>query len=590
MKIRLTTKLIVLYIALVILISGGIGGVYISDNLKRIKNECISTTAQFARQAMEQVDLRLKSMDQLSVDIFSDPAFREAIHMLSENKTKGLPADIHSVLNQSYFSKSDIRRVAFYTFDGEYAATGVSTPSIQQVKERADWLRENYASTFNQTNSKVFLPPALDFWNEEGEEVYVISEIRAVKDSRTMQMVGFLEIQQNVMYLDKISHMELNGQPLELVIVLREDGKVFYAGNVRPDFGERIEKIIEKTKYYKPIVETDDTIMAYVSSNNFYCYTVVLLEKKAIWDYQCSVISGSVFIMIVTMIAAVAFGLNTMRLIMRPINQFVTIIEKIDLDDLQKNIDIEPNSKEMGILISAFNNMSARIRASMLRQKKQNEYQTKALFHTLQKEMGAHFLYNSLGSIVDLCESGQNERASEVCYDLSNLLQYASDYMDRDVTLEEEMESVRAYISLMESRYRQRLKFSCEYEKDALLTTLPRLTLQPLLENAIKYSMSEQETVAIQLKIINLDSLVVVIIEDNGCGIQEERRQYIKNKVNALFHDFLGETEYEGEQAGGLGLIGTLARLHIYFGQAFQYELLNNRQGGTSIILYMSKV
>lgn len=590
MKVRLTTKLMLMYMLLLMSIVIGVGGYYVAGNLGRIREESISTTSQFADRIMEQVDLRLKSMDQMAVDLFSDPGFRQAAQQWADGTGEDVEQSIRQILNRLYASKSDIRRVVVYDCDGNYYSSGIADLDQETVRQRAALLMENYAGIFTQVNGKVFLSPQEDIWYSGGEEAQVISEIRPIKDSRTTQIVGFLEIQQNAMYLDSVSAIEINGVKPEIVVIMEETSSVFYSSNLREDFETRKADIIEMTQPYKKIIETDSTIMARASSNNFYCHTVVLLEKSTLRSYQFSMVSGSLYILLATALFSIAFGVFTTRALMRPIDQFVTRISQVDLDNLNEKIDIVPQSKEMQVLVGTFDEMLTRLNDSILRQKQHEDFQTRALFNALQREMGPHFLYNSLSSIADLCESGQNEKACDACFDLSDLLRYASNYEVPDVTLADELENVKCYMSLMQNRYRQRLVFRCETDEQALPAMMPRLTLQPLLENAIKYSIQEQDVVNLQLQTAYVDGLLMISVEDNGKSIEPERQVFIKNKIEEFCDRPPGESGENAVQLGGIGLIGTLTRLRIYYGQSFQYEIRANRMGGTTIILYMDRV
>ena len=111
MKVRLTTKLMLMYMLLLMSIVIGVGGYYVAGNLGRIREESISTTSQFADRIMEQVDLRLKSMDQMAVDLFSDPGFRQAAQQWADGAGEDVEHSIRQILNRLYASKSDIRRV-----------------------------------------------------------------------------------------------------------------------------------------------------------------------------------------------------------------------------------------------------------------------------------------------------------------------------------------------------------------------------------------------------------------------------------------------------------------------------------------------
>ena len=100
MKVHLTTKLMIMYMLLLMSIVIGVGGYEVAGNLGRIRDENISTTSQFADRIMEQVDLRLKNMDQMAVDLFSDPEFRQAAQQWADGSAADVETSIRQILNR----------------------------------------------------------------------------------------------------------------------------------------------------------------------------------------------------------------------------------------------------------------------------------------------------------------------------------------------------------------------------------------------------------------------------------------------------------------------------------------------------------
>ena len=247
-------------------------------------------------------------------------------------------------------------------------------------------------------------------------------------------------------------------------------------------------------------------------------------------------------------------------------------------------------SLETEILITSFESMASRLQEALERQKKMESVQNKALFDALQSVMGPHFLYNSLGGIANMCEQGENEEAADACYSLTEILRYAADYEDTEVTIGDEMDNLRSYLSIMKSRYRQRLEYEIYMDEECKYLLIPKLTYQPLAENAIKYSLIERETVVLKVSTICRDGKVVVKIADNGSGITEEAAKKIRNRLKEFTEEEVELYTSAKVQFGGMGLSGTLIRLSLFYGDGFWYELdSQNEEGGTSILFGFNK-
>lgn len=590
MKLKLTTKLILVYLLLTAILVIGLGGYYVNANLEQIRQDTINTANELSSRVMEQVDGCLRSMDQMAVEIFNHPTYRKLIREAAAFSLPEVGSEISGMLNDLYAAKADIRRAVVYDLQGNYCAAGVTHVTQAAVRQRAQSILDQNRDIFQEENGKIFLAMQEDFWYPDSAPIQVITEIRAIRNDATGEILGFVEVQQNAMYLNDAVDALLNHQKLGVLIIMDEMGSIFYERNVPQKLDHYRMEIPALTKGHRPIQQIDELILTNAVSNNFYCHTVVLIDRADLHHYQLSLISGSMCILLITTLMSVFLGILLTRTIMRPINQLVDQISRVNLDNLNEKIIMDPRSIEASVLTDAFNEMLVRVHSSMLRQKQHEEYQVKALFNAFQKEMGPHFLYNSLGSIADLCESGENEKAAEACLDLTELLRYASITDVPDVTLVEDLENAKCFMSLMQNRYRQRLTFTYEADDAALPALLPRMTLQPLLENAIKYSIQEQEIVHLKLEVLYINRLMMIKVEDNGFAISEERKKYINERVSAYCSRTSTEADNSDVKFGGIGLIGTLTRLRIYYGQSFQYEIKSNASGGTTILLYMDRV
>lgn len=185
-----------------------------------------------------------------------------------------------------------------------------------------------------------------------------------------------------------------------------------------------------------------------------------------------------------------------------------------------------------------------------------------------------------------MCETGKNEEAADACYSLTEIMRYASKFSVSEVTLHEEIQNLKSYFSIMKSRYRQRFEYEMEIDEDALDFMIPKLTLQPLVENGIKYSLLEKEVVFVKVFLVRFNGDIIIEIKDNGIGISKEDAEKVRDRIERFENDNGSKEITENIQIGGMGLSGTLIRLSIYFGNRFSYELLrNNDEGGTTIVL-----
>lgn len=579
-KMRISTKLSAVYagamsvliIVTVVLFYYYYQGQVFAENEKNL--------IQISDTVMAQVDARLTNIDQVTIDILSNNTFSElwdryqAGRELAEDEKT-----IRKLMVDVYKNRSDIRRVAVYSLDGKYIVTGEAAPEMASVRQRSEWLRSNY--NMNQATSRVYLGESTDFWNDS-RGVYVVSEVKPIKNKDSV-ITGFIEVQQNAFYIQKACTASLNGSMLEIAVLMDDTQEFFYNAIDRSE--EYMERLTALSKQYSRVRSLDSDMVAIAMSNYFACRTIVVVEKSVMGATLMRVMHSMVLIALLMIIVNVVFCRSITGIIMKPLYLLVKHMEKLDIHNFDRKLEIPSDSMETEILVSSFDRMSMRLQQSLESQKQMEAAQNKALFDALQSIMGPHFLYNTLGGIANMCEAGEAEEAADVCYSLTEILRYAADYEIMDVTLGDEMDNLKSYLAIMKSRYRQRLEYEIDMDDRCRYLLVPKLTYQPLVENAIKYSLTEQETVIIKIRTVYENGRVRAEIADNGCGISEDAVSNIKKRLEEFREEDKAPYMSARIQFGGLGLCGTLIRLSLFYGDNFRYEIIEkNQEGGTSIV------
>lgn len=583
MKRILSRKLAFTYTGIIIIIIILSALAFYRYNLYILLSNGINNVEQFGSDTMAQVDMQIKSMDVNSIELASNFELISALDQIvtQKNTDQQNYNVVKAILVKNYVNKVNIHRISIFTVYGDIFTTGNTDVDAETVKNnifKSTW----YSDIVVQSGRRVFLPPGLDMWDEQSG-AQVISLIRAVKNGN--DIIGYVEVQQKVNVIDKICINEWNGINLSIAIVDRE-GTIFYSNITRADKTEYIESIINKTKNESgSVVETNSELINVTDSNYTEYKAYLVLDKSILFESMKVILWYLVLIVVVLMALSGLFITIVTQKMTKPITMFIRKMEKVDLDNLKEPFDYHSKDYETEVLNRSFKEMKKRLMESITKQTALEAIQTKTLFNILQSEIGPHFLYNSLGSIANMCELGENLAAAESCYNLSEILRYASDFETTIVSIEEEIVNLKSYMALMKSRYRQRLDYSIEIDEDTYAFLVPKLTFQPLVENAIKYSLIENEAVFVKIQAKMIESILIITVSDNGCGISEEKMNEIEKVISS------NETNIENLEIksrikfGGMGLIGTLLRLKLYLGEAFEYKIINNADAGMTITI-----
>lgn len=573
-KQKMSRKLSTTYAILVVILVGIASVMFYEYNRDIIYNEGISNLDQVSTSAMTQLDNRLTSMEQVAVDVLTNAAFMTNWQQYIEQQVKSTEnvLAIKRILTRAYANRSDIRRVAVFSLEGDYIATGETDATQGDVVQKIAYLTKNF-----DINNRMFISSHKDDWDTKSQ-TFVISEIKPIKN-RDAEIIGFIEIQQNIFYIENICNLQYNNNKMKVLIFNYSDDKLFYSNHY---FGEDyIRDIAQLTREYRKIRESSDAILATKSSNFYQLRMVFILDKSILYKSLNSILQGILIGAFALILLTISYILLVTYKIMQPINKLVSQMQNIDVENFSYSKDNKIRDWETEVLINAFEEMVERLKEANQRQKRLQNLHTKSIFDILQSEISPHFLYNALGGIANLCEASENTEAAEACYSLTEILRYSSNYATTEVTVYDEIQNLTCYINVMKSRYCERLEFQIETDKKAFPLILPKLTYQPIVENAIKYSLVDNELVKVRITTKVKYNKLIIQVDDNGHEISEDAKKAIEEKVNKLLNT--EENISREVQFGGMGLGGTVVRLTIFFGDRFKYKICGNKCGGTTV-------
>ena len=586
MKRVMTRRLFLTYFIMTSLLIIMAAVAFLKYNIYTLKTNATYNLRQFGRSTSAQVDMQISSMDSISIDIASNSNFLALLNRLTSEGISRQQAiqQINQILIENYVNKTNIYRITVFTTQGDVFSTDDCKLSKAQVETQI--LHSSWINNVNLINDRKMLQgPHTDYW-DPSNHVKVISLTRDIRNS--IGVIGYIEIEQKVDVLESICENQWNGIPLKLAII---DGNntVFYS-NFNSSGTTIVNSIISALKEYSYGTIEDQNGILNISESNYNDWKIVLILDKSLLYAPLNNIVVAIIIVVICMLFLSALFIRIFTLkITTPINNFVKKISKFNLSNLDDPFEGVYESYEAQKLYDTFSQLVIRLHESIVKEKAAQQLQTKATFDMLQSKIGPHFLYNSLGSIANLCEDGDNISATDACYNLADILRYSVNYKDYNVKIRDEVENLKAYFSLMKCRYRQRLNFTIRFDKETSGIHIPKLTLQPIAENAIKYSLIESEQVNITISVELEDSVLKIQICDNGRGIDPETL----TKINSSYEEYISDARklqsYENLKFGGMGLLGTLLRQYLCFKGRFRYTIESNESSGTAISLYIKQ-
>ncbi len=223
-----------------------------------------------------------------------------------------------------------------------------------------------------------------------------------------------------------------------------------------------------------------------------------------------------------------------------------------------------------------------------IRDKKRNDLETivlrQAQLTAFQNQINPHFLYNTLDSVRgDVISNGLTDTA-EMIEALSKFFRYSLSSSTNVISFREELENVNNYMKIMEYRFGKRISLntvSDDYH-EILEYQLPKLTLQPLVENAIKYGLENRKSGgSITIRFLHSDTHVSISVEDNGIGIDPQSLKQINSGIQGTVQS----TSSDFSRSSGVALRNVSERIRLLFGPEYGIHINSIVGHGTEVIV-----
>lgn len=324
---------------------------------------------------------------------------------------------------------------------------------------------------------------------------------------------------------------------------------------------------------YKKVGVTNWMLVGIVPERDLYAQLFKLRD---------SIVVAALALLLVSLFLAFWLSLG----ITKPLSRLVSAMRHVQRGDFDSAVSRLPPARtvrnEVGFATATFRNMVGR-----LKQHIQNEFELKLLrqqaeYKALLMQINPHFLFNTLELLSSLAMQRRTDETVQVIESLGKMLRFSLKISDDLVELREELKYVRDYASILQVRFGDRLQLTVEEEGDTEGVRVVKFILQPLIENAVKYSLRQNAEARVDIRIRRRDGRLHLSVADNGPGMPEETARQLQHpSAPAHAHRVLASRD------GQIGLGNVLARCRLYYGSQFELRLDSKPGEGTCIELIL---
>ena len=311
------------------------------------------------------------------------------------------------------------------------------------------------------------------------------------------------------------------------------------------------------------------------------------LELTAAFDYDSLYaefsLTGALFLVVAftcILIFLVLAYVMTKNMI-RPLEELSTTMSRQG-KDLSFYSPYMNRTDEIGTLYNEYSNMLEELNASIKR-----DYQDKlnildAQMKSLEARINSHFLFNTLESINSMAEIDENEDIATMSLALGNMFRYAIKTPSEIVTLQDEINHVKDYVSIQAIRFSNKFTLTLDIPDELYQQKVLKLILQPLVENSFYHGLNyctAGDNITIQAK--RDSSILYITVSDNGQGMTQE----VLDELRAKLSEEASFTELGHRNKQGIGLKNIHSRIELYYGRGYGLSITSTPGEGTSITI-----
>lgn len=357
----------------------------------------------------------------------------------------------------------------------------------------------------------------------------------------------------------------LTNMPGQVLLVLGDDGQIYLSSAGGADsIAQAVREFISdsKTRMTRRISQTQ----YYMSKTGLprYGLRIVSVSPQEIRVISSAMAATAIGLILLIIAVSVAIAWQFTNSRKRQIMQIIDILDKYETQGVVAESSSEPRNEYEQI---SQNILQIFLRNNdMKRQLAERNYQAQVFeLRSLQSQINPHFLFNTLETInwkaMEL--SGGYNTVNLMVENLSRIMQYCLSDPGSMVTLKEEIEYTKCYLAIQQIRHQNKYRMFWEYDGDVTGAEVPKLFIQPLLENCFKHGIQEKEgTGQIKVKIRRKGELLSVCVLDNGAGIPPQRLSELRSRME--------EGSAPDEH---IGLLNTNKRLRLIYGDSYHIHL-----------------
>ncbi|AIQ58726.1 sensor histidine kinase [Paenibacillus borealis] len=552
----------------VITVTVSVLGLYTYDHTSSdIKQREIKNMELFSSQSASNLETQMANIKSTAWNYFSDPRFQSFVQTLGSDPLAY--SEFSGNFSQFVTDHSAVEFIVVTQLEGNRLIKGnlnnTDVIDFEDLKEIAV-----------ANNGRGVWVPSIAFDRRTGEKVSTLTFVQAVKNISTLTkfpIIGVLMVQLSYEYLKE--WLAGLGET-EGVDFLLMDSKT-----------KTVKISADSSLLGKPVERHKDSEVLYVSQALAKTSWVLvgIVDVHTLLKEVNGLARDTILIGIACLLGAMLIAILLSSRILTPLKELKKGILAVEKGDYNIILPIRTKD-ETGYIIHRFNHMAEEIKALILKVYETDRVRKEAEIKALQSQINPHFLYNTLGIIDSLATLHDDDRISLISRSLAKMFRYNIS-ADRMSTIQLELRQIELYLYIQQQRYGNRFKYTVEVEETLYDIPIPKLLMQPLVENCFVHvfdRMSAQSELRIR-GWSRSDQQIYLSIWNNGPPVAAARLA----ELNMLLSQDIQQRRDETPPSS-IGLMNVQNRIKLLYGTEYGLTITSEWEKGTEVVILLRKL
>lgn len=558
----------------------------ISDIIRKNTEEL---TINNLEQTASSLKLRLESYEDLLYQMYTDDSLVALVDKINNDEDLAVSVNqLRRLMRGLLYTKEHIRSITVITSKGEI----ITYDQLTSVTNRNSWI-ENFSLTKDQIYDEVskdnythIFPTEFgtNFANDDFYLLHIAHRIIDYKDLQKKNGIVVISIDEDLLKEVCLTHNDSEENTNNFNFIVDNKGRIISYINKEL----LTQKVVNPDA---PIEERREAYLDFITSESFiekeYITTYIYEEEELSWDIvnvsnQKMIMrklntQQKIIILVSFLSLVIVIGLTFLlsNQLSYSIKSVVTTMNVAGSGNFDTRVKIDNKMpREVELIAIKFNDMLGKLGEAREKEKEAGEKQRAAEIKALEAQINPHFLYNTLDTINWMAIDKNEFDISNAITSLATILRYAITKSNEMVEVRDEVEWLKKYIYLQQTRLKHTFRCEINVEPEILDFKIHKLLLQPFIENAIIHGfegMKREHILKIDMKLEG--SFLCITIKDNGKGIEASMVESFNNR------------DFKEPESNHIGVENAILRLYMYYGEQISVKFASTLGEGTEVTI-----